>query len=189
MSRLPMRVAASVMARACLTFGVAPACAQVTVQEYALPSGHFAHDVWAPNELDGPVWIAFQWSGHLRRLDPKSGKADLVPLGKGSAPHGVIAGGDGAPGFTDDGQNAKVRVHSKTSEVRRFWSDSKGVIRVSEWNSGQLSRFDPRDDSWIAWRPSGERPRVYAVYVDGADRVWASDWSEQVMLRFDPSTE
>ena len=75
----------------------APALAQVTVQEYKVPPGHRVHDVWADARPDGPVWISAQGSGHLGILDPKTGKIDFVPLGRGSAPHGVIAAADGAP--------------------------------------------------------------------------------------------
>jgi len=261
--------------------------AQVSVQEYPLPRGHFAHDVWADGSPDGPVWISFQRSGHLGILDPRTGKVDLVPLGEGSAPHGVIAGPDGAPWLTDGGQNALVRVDPKTREVkkwplpqgrdyanlntaifdrtgvqwftgqrgiygrldprtgrmdvfdaprgrgpygihatpdgvvyyaslagshiarvdaatgnatviepptprqgaRRVWSDSKGNVWVAEWNSGQLSRYDPKPNSWKAWKAPGEGAQVYAVYVDETDKVWISEWAQQVMMRFDPATE
>jgi virginiamycin B lyase len=29
---------------------------------------------------------------------------------------------------------------------------------------------------------------VYAVYVDETDKVWASEWTAQVMLRLDPAS-
>src|SRR5262249_28478058 len=98
-----------------LPLGVA---AQVTVQEYPVPRGHRVHDVWADAAPDGPVWISAQGSGELGILDPKSGKFDFVPLGPGSAPHGVIAGADGAPWLTDGGQNAIVRVDPKSKQVK-----------------------------------------------------------------------
>ena len=261
--------------------------AQVTVQEYPVPRGHRVHDVWADARPDGPVWISAQGSGNLGILDPKSGKIEFVPLGRGSSPHGVIAGADGAPWLTDGGQNAIVRVDPKTRAVkawplpegsgyanlntaifdakgvhwftgqsgiygrldpktgemkvfdapkgrgpygihatpdgtvyyaslagsyvgridatsgavtviepptprqgaRRVWSDSKGAIWVSEWNSGQLSRYDPKTGQWAQWKAPGESPRVYAVYVDETDRVWVSEWTAQAMLRFDPATQ
>jgi virginiamycin B lyase len=263
------------------------AAAQVTVQEYPLPPRVGAHDVWADAAPDGPVWFSAQRSGHLGRLDPKTGKVDLIPLGSGSSPHGVIAGADGAPWLTDGGQNAIVRVDPKTSAVtkwslpegsayanlntaifdrdgihwftgqsgiygrldprsgamkvfeapkgrgpygihvtpdgvvyyaslagshiaridaktsaatviepptsrqgaRRVWSDSKGAIWVSEWNSGQLSRYEPRSGQWAQWKAPGDSPRVYAVYVDETDRVWVSEWTSQTMMRFDPATQ
>jgi len=73
-----------------------PAWAQVTVQEYPVPKGHTIHDVWADAAPNGPVYFSAQGSGHLGILDPKSGKVEFVALGRGSSPHGVIAGPDGA---------------------------------------------------------------------------------------------
>jgi virginiamycin B lyase len=264
-----------------------PAIAQVTVQEYPIPGGHRVHDVWADASPGGPVWFSAQGSGHLGILDPKSGKVELVALGSGSSPHGVIAGADGAPWLTDGGQNAIVRVDPKTRAVkawklpagsgyanlntaifdakgihwftgqsgiygrldpvsgemklfdapkgrgpygihvtpdgvvyyaslagshiaridgssgaatviepptarqgaRRVWSDSKGDLWVAEWNSGNLSRYQPKTGQWKAWKAPGAAPRVYAVYVDETDKVWAAEWTAQVMLRFDPASE
>ncbi|MBL8701753.1 MAG: lyase [Alphaproteobacteria bacterium] len=260
--------------------------AQVEIREYPLPPKLYAHDVWADPAPDGPVYIAFQRSGHLGVLDPKTGKVDTIALGQDSAPHGVIQDKAGDLWLTDGGQNAIVRVNGKSREVtkwhlppqrgyvnlntaafdaagvhwftgqngivgrldprsgemkvfdapkgrgpygiqatpdgvvyftslagsyiaridpadaitviepptsgqgaRRVWSDSKGILWVSEFNSGQLSRFDPKTGAWKAWKAPGDRPRVYAVYVDEQDRPWVSEWTAQVMLRFDPRTE
>jgi virginiamycin B lyase len=69
------------------------------------------------------------------------------------------------------------------------WSDSKGALWVAEWNSGNLSRYEPKTGRWKTWRAPGEQPRVYAVYVDETDKVWIAEWSGQAMLRFDPATE
>src|SRR5215217_6052334 len=96
------------------------ALAQVTVQEYPLPSGVGVHDVWADAAPGGPVWFSAQRSGHLGILDPKSGKVERVELGHNSSPHGVIAGPDGAPWLTDSGQNAIVRVDPKTRAVKTW---------------------------------------------------------------------
>lgn len=66
------------------------------------------HDV-APAP-DGGVWFSAQASGHLGWFEPGSGRTELVPLGSGSSPHGVIQGPDRAAWLTDGGQNAIVRV-------------------------------------------------------------------------------
>ena len=60
---------------------------------------------------------------------------------------------------------------------------------MSEWNSGQVSRYDPQTKAWKAWKLPGESPRAYAVYVDDRDQVWLSEWSANAMVRFDPETE
>lgn len=66
------------------------------------------HDA-APSP-DGGVWYTAQRSGHLGWFDPRNGKSELLALGAGSAPHGVVTGPDGAAWITDSGQNALVRV-------------------------------------------------------------------------------
>jgi virginiamycin B lyase len=247
------------------------------------------HDV-APAP-DGGVWFTAQSSGHLGWFDPKSGRTELIALGGGSAPHGVIQGPDKAAWITDGGRNAIVRVAwperrvsafplpegsawanlntcafdgdgdlwftgqsgvvgklamktgtvsvknaprdrgpygicatpagevwwcslagsfiarierrtgesvvveppTKDQGARRVWSDSRGRIWVSEWNSGQLSVHDPAAktaaQAWRWWKLPGDAPHCYAVYVDERDVVWASDWGGNAVWRFDPASE
>src|ERR1043165_2670947 len=76
------------------------------------------HDV-APAP-DGGVWFTAQRSGHLGWFDPMSGRVELIALGSGSAPHGVIQGPDKAAWITDGGQGAIVRVAWPSRELRRF---------------------------------------------------------------------
>ncbi|HEX4234210.1 MAG TPA: lyase [Caldimonas sp.] len=76
------------------------------------------HDV-APAS-DGGVWFTAQRSGHLGWFDPQTGRVELVALGRGSAPHGVIRGPDHAAWITDGGQGAIVRVGWPDRSVRVF---------------------------------------------------------------------
>lgn len=236
---------------------------------------------------DGGVWFTAQFSGHLGWFDPASGRSDLIALGAGSSPHGVIQGPDKAAWITDGGLNAIVRIgwpdrklhvfplpkgspHAnlntaafdgdgdlwftgqsgyigklamKTEQVsvkeaargpgpygmcatpsgdiwwcslagsciaridrrtgdsvvvepptrnqgaRRVWSDSRGRIWVSEWNSGQLSLHDPQAGSWNQWKLPGANPKPYAVYVDERDKVWVSEWSGNAVFSFDPGSQ
>lgn len=261
--------------------------AEVERQAFPVPAGAGPHDVAPAPEPGGVVWYTAQGQGALGRLDPATGEVRQIPLGEGSAPHGVIVGPDGAPWITDGGLNAIVRVDPRTEEVtryplpdgqgyanlntatfdgqgilwftgqngvygrldpktgamevydaprgrgpygiattpagavyyaslagshialidtetgaatviepptpdqgaRRVWSDSKGRIWVSEWNAGQVSRYDPDSGQWRSWRLPGERPRAYAVYVDDRDVVWLSDFGANAVVRFDPVTE
>jgi virginiamycin B lyase len=131
--------------------------AQVSVQEYTIPAGHGIHDVWAAGQAGSPVWFSAQRSGNLGILDPKTGAVRFVPLGRGSAPHGVIGGPDGAAWLTDGGQNAIARVDPATHAMR-LWKlpgsasyanlntatfDGAGI----HWFTGQsgiYGRLDPR---------------------------------------------
>jgi virginiamycin B lyase len=69
---------------------------------------------------DGGVWYTAQRVGRLGWLDPASGNVREIPLGAGSAPHGVIVGPDDAPWITDSGLNAILRVDPETDEVTRY---------------------------------------------------------------------
>jgi virginiamycin B lyase len=273
-------------------FALATACFPAAAQSGKMQSWPLGtprrtgiHDV-APAP-DGGVWFTGQASGHLGWFDPKAGRTELVALGSGSSPHGVIQGPDKAAWITDGGQNAIVRVgwpdrkvqvfalpsgssHAnlntaafdgdgdlwftgqggylgklavKSGQVsvkqaprgrgpygicstpggdvwwcslagsfiaridrrtgdsaivepptrnqgaRRVWSDSKGRIWVSEWNSGNLSMHDPQARTWRQWKLPGTNPQPYAVYVDERDVAWVSDFGGNAVFSFDPRAE
>src|SRR6266850_311036 len=151
--------------------------AQVSVQEYPIPGGLFAHDLWADAAPGGPVYFSAQRSGHLGILDPKTGKVETVPLGRGSSPHGVIAGADGAPWLTDGGQNAIVRVDPKTRQVKAWpLPEGSGYTNLNtaifdlngvHWFTGQsgiYGRLDPRSGEMKLFdAPKGRGP--YGIHA------------------------
>src|SRR5690242_15397589 len=92
---------------------------QPTLQEFTIPTDSHPHDV-APAADGRTIWYTAQAAGELARLDPKTGKSHIIALGKGSAPHGVIVGPDGAPWITDGGLNAIIRVDPSTNEIKRY---------------------------------------------------------------------
>lgn len=270
-----------------------------TLREFPVPEGSRPHDV-APatsmpyitsniskNQLKDIIWYTAQSSGELGKLNTTTEETSHIFLGEGSAPHGVIAGPDGAPWITDGGLNAIVRVDPFTENVtiyslpqgvgyanlntatfdnngtlwftgqsgiygrlfpstgvievfdapkgpgpygitttpngevyyaslagnyiglidtntgqvtvlepptpdqgsRRVWSDSDGNVWVSEWNAGQLGKYDPQTDLWKEWKLPGNNPKPYAVYVDTKDKVWISDFGSNSLYRFDPLNE
>ena len=183
-----------------LALQTAIASAQVTVQEYPLPSRHFAHDVWADASPNGPVWISFQRSGHLGILDPKSGKLDLVALGEGSSPHGVVAGPDGAPWLTDGGQGAIVRVDPKTRAVTKWpLPAERGHVNLNtaifdkagiHWFTGQsgvYGRLDPRSgDLKVFDAPKGRGP--YGIHATPDGVVYYASLAGSYIARIDAAT-
>jgi virginiamycin B lyase len=173
------------------------AAAQVTVQEYPIPRGHRVHDVWADAAPGGPVWFSAQGSGHLGILDPKSGKVELVALGPGSSPHGVIAASDGAPWLTDGGQNAIVRVDPKTRAVKAWklppdagYTNLNTAIFDLEgihWFTGQsgiYGRLDPRSDEMQVFKaPRGRGP--YGIHATPDGTVFYASLAGSHIARID----
>jgi virginiamycin B lyase len=263
----------------------------LVVETFPVLPGEHPHDV-APAADGERVWYTAQHAGALGLLDPATGDLATIPLGSGSAPHGVIVGPDGAAWTTDGGLNAIVRVDAETGEVsvwplagenanlntavfdhsgvlwytgqngivgrldpvttppgtvlepiaaprgqgpygiavtpgnevyyaslagsylgrivpgddgaftleaiepptpdqgtRRVWADADSVLWTSEWNAGQVGRYDPATGEWQEWALPGDSPQAYAVFVDERDDVWLSDFGANALVRFDPDTE
>jgi virginiamycin B lyase len=184
----------------CCALFASLAAAQVRVQEYPLPPGLGAHDVWADPAPDGPVWFSAQRSGQLGRLDPASGKVELIDLGPRSAPHGVILGPDGGVWLTDGGQNAIVRVDPKTRQVKS-WPlpaardnanlntavfDRAGTLWFTG-QSGVYGRLDPRSGALAVFdAPRGVGPYGIQATPDGV--VWYASLAGSYLGRVDPAS-
>ena len=82
-----------------------------------------------------------------------------------------------------------IEPKTKEAGTRRVWSDSKGRLRVSEWNAGNISVYDPAAKTWTIHRLPGGEPHAYAVYVDDKDKVWLSDFNANAILSFNPQSE
>ena len=153
--------------------------ARMVMQTFAVLAGAGAHDVYpAP---DGTVWFTAQSAGKLGRLDPRTGKSDLIALGPGAAPHGVIVGPDGAAWLTEGGQNAIARVDPATRVVKLFplpkerrnanlntaSFDRQGIL----WFTGQngiYGRLDPKTGAMAVFdAPRGTGPYGIATTPDG----------------------
>ncbi len=149
---------------------------------------------------DGIHWFTGQ-NGIYGRLDPKTGKMDVFKDPDGRGPYGIDATPSGDIYYVSLAGSHLAKVDRKTGAAtiiepptpaqgaRRVWSDSKGDLWVSEWNSGNLSRYTPATKSWKTWKLPGEKPKAYAVYVDERDIVWVSDFAANATLAFDPKTE
>ena len=193
MNRLDVMMLALAMALA-----PAPAHAKMALQTYALPEGAGPHDVYpAP---DGTVWFTAQAAGKLGRLDPRTGKSDLISLGRGSAPHGVIVGPDGAPWVTDGGQNAIVRVDPLTRAAKVFplpkdradanlntaTFDREGVLWFTGQN-GVYGRLDPRTGAIAVFdAPRGVGP--YGITTTPAGEVFYASLAGSYLGRIDLET-
>ncbi|MEH6575556.1 MAG: lyase [Amphritea sp.] len=151
-------------------------------------------------DADGILWFTGQ-AGIYGRLDTQSGQMQIYDAPHGRGPYGIAATPDGNIFYASlaGSHIARIDRASGKAEViepprpdqgaRRVWSDSRGNIWISEWNSGYLSRYSPEDGGWAGWQLPGKNPRAYAVYVDERGIVWVSDFDANAVLSFDPSRE
>jgi virginiamycin B lyase len=147
---------------------------------------------------DGILWF----TGQGRRLRiPRPGQTGSLQVFEapgGRGPYGITATPDGDVYYASLAGSHIAAIEGDTANViepptpnqgaRRVWSDSEGAIWVSEWNSGNVSRYIPETGEWATW-PLPGNAAAYAVYVDEADVVWLSDFGSNAMVRFDPVTE
>jgi len=172
---------------------------QYTIQEYPVPAGTHPHDV-APDPNGGIVWYTAQHVGVLGVLDPATGETRHIPLGPGSAPHGVIVGPDGAPWITDSGLNAIVRVDPQTEEVQVFpLPANSGYANLNtavfdlngiHWFTGQAGIYgwlDPSTgDMQVFDAPRGRGP--YGITVTPQGVVYYASLANSYVGRIDPVT-
>lgn len=168
------------------------------VEAYEVVDGSHPHDV-AP-AIDGGVWFTGQRAGFLGHFNPSTQVVTQVPLGRSSAPHGVIVGPDGAAWVTDGGLNAIVRVDSTTREVRSYplptgrehanlntaTFDRKGLL----WFTGQAGvygRLDPRTGSMTVYdAPRGPGP--YGIATTPGGEVYYASLAGNYVGRIDTAT-
>src|SRR5205814_8581707 len=153
--------------------------AKMVMQTFPVLAGASAHDVYpAP---DGTIWFTAQSAGKLGRLDPRTGRSDLIALGPDAAPHGVIVGPDGAAWVTEGGQNAIARIDPATRAVKLFplpkerrnanlntaTFDRRGVLWFTGQN-GVYGRLDPKSGMMAVFdAPRGTGPYGIAATPDG----------------------
>jgi virginiamycin B lyase len=167
---------------------------------FDLPVGSGAHDVAPAVAADGPVYFTAQRAGKLGILDPHDGKVELVDLGSGSAPHGVIVGPDKAPWVTDGGRNAIVRVDPQTHEVRSWRlpadADDANLNTASFdklgriWFTGQsgfYGRLDPASGEMKVWKaPRGRGP--YGITTTPNGDIYYASLAGNYLARVDLAT-
>jgi len=178
---------------------VEPSTGEVHV--FPLPTSRNANLNTAVFDRFGNLWFTGQ-SGIYGHLDPTSGEVQVWDAPRGSGPYGIIATPGGNRVFYASLAGSHIaEINLETFEAtpidppspgqgaRRVWTDSHGVIWVSEWNAGQVGRYDPATGEWREWKLPGSRPQAYAVYVDEQDKVWLTDFGANAIVRFDPQTE
>lgn len=150
-------------------------------------------------DRQGRVWFTGQ-AGYYGRLAVASGELKVWKAQRGRGPYGIattpngdvyyasLAGSHIARIDVDSGEATVIEPPTARQGARRVWSDSRGNVWVSYWNTGQVGRYDPVSRSWKEWKLPGDA-RAYAVWVDERDKVWLTEWTSNALVRFDPQSE
>ena len=155
----------------------------------------------------GTLWFTGQ-SGYygyvrIRHTSQESDEVKVFPSPRGAGPYGItsashgngniyyasLAGSHIAMVDIKEAVASPIDSPTKDQGARRIWEDSKGDLWVSEWNAGQVGRYNPTSKQWKEWKLPGPNPMTYAVYVDDQDIVWLTDFGANAIVRFDPRTE
>lgn len=172
---------------------------EVTI--FPLPAGtRNANLNTAAFDGSGVLWFTGQ-NGIYGRLNVETGEIEVFDAPRGRGPYGITATPDGEIYYaslagshiahvdTETGEATIIEPPTPNQGARRVWSDSQGRIWVSEWESGNVSVYDPADESWQTWHLPGSVANAYAVYVDDQDIVWLTNFTANAIERFDPTTE
>jgi virginiamycin B lyase len=172
------------------------------IKRYTLPAGRTHNDLnTAAFDRRETLWFTGQ-AGIYGRVTLSTGRVEIWDAPRGRGPYGMAVTPSGEIYFASlagsyvghiaPAAGAKVAVLEPPTArqgARRIWSDSKGRLWVSEWDGGNLARYDPATTAWQEYRLPGSSPKPYAVYVDEHDQVWLSDWDANTLVRFDPASE
>ncbi len=140
------------------------------VDVFPLPKGTpYINLNTATFDNNGILWYTGQ-SGYYGRVDPKTGKAEVFEAPRGRGPYGICTAPDGSVYYASLAGSHIARIDTKTGKAtviepptpgqgaRRVWADSKSRIWVSEWNSGQVSMYDPKTNQWREWKAPRRQP-------------------------------
>ena len=134
-------------------------------------------------------------------LDPETGQVQTYPAPRGNGPYGITVTPADEVWFVNLDKSYLGRVDKATGEIevyepptsgagtRRVWSDSRGRLWISYWNTGHVAMYDPVAAGWMEWDTPGEPNQAYSIYVDELDAVWLSDFAQNAVVRFDPATQ
>lgn len=151
-------------------------------------------------DKDGIYWFTGQ-NGVHGYVDPKTGKHDswksprrgtygITVTPSNEVWYVALAGDHLGKIDKKTGEVMIVEPHKKGAGPRRVWTDSKGVLWVSFWHSGEVGVYDPAAKAWKTWLlPNNPGSGCYSVYVDEQDKVWLTDFMTNAIVRFDPKTE
>ena len=157
------------------------------VKVYPLPQGTaYANLNTAAFDGQGTLWYTGQ-SGYYGSVNPATGVVRVWEAPRGRGAYGITATPKGEIYYaslagnhighidTATGRATVIEPPTKGQGARRVWSDSKGRIWVSEWNSGNaIVRFDPVTEKFHSF-PSSEADANVRQMLGRPGEAWGAE--------------
>ena len=166
------------------------------VIEHKAPSGGSPHTLVI--DAAGTIWFTSQ-SGYVGRLDRASGRITEYRMSGG--PYGIALDRRGGVWVCRMGADKMGIIDSRTGKIteldmgrgsmpRRVAAAPDGGLWVTLYGVGKLAHIDPAAAKVVQEyeMPAGEHGGPYAVTIDGAGRVFASEIRKDTMAMLDPGT-
>lgn len=168
------------------------------ITEYRAPSGGDPHTIVIDGK--GDLWFTVQAGGRVGRLDRATGR--ITEYQSSGNPYGIAVDKRGHVWFCRMGADKLGRIDAASGEMseldtgrgsrpRRIAVGPDGMLWVTAYGSGKLIKVDPQARRIVKEypMPAGPRGGPYAVTVDAAGRVWASEIETDTVALFDPKAE
>ena len=148
----------------------------------------------------GILWFTGQ-NGVYGRVDPATGKVEAWKAPKGVGPYGITTTPNGEVWYASLAGDHIAKIDTVSGDAlmvpppkpgvgpRRIWSDSKGLLWVSFWNTGEVGRFDPVAKTWKVWSlPKSERRLLRGLCRRQGQGLGVPTGRATRIVRFDPAT-
>jgi virginiamycin B lyase len=91
---------------------------------------------------------------------------------------------------TRTGDANSYDMPTPNSGPRRLAIGPDGILWIPEWNTGKLTRFDPKSEKFSQFQPGLSTIGPYDVEVNQkTGEIWMSGSLSSSIFRFDPATE
>jgi virginiamycin B lyase len=178
-----------------------PATGKITKYPMPDPAVRDPHTMeW---DKDGNLWFTAQQAGFVGKLTKATGKVDLIRVGQGTRPYGIVLDKAGKVWFDMFGTNKIGMVDPATMQLkefplpeagarpRRIAITSDNMVWYTDYQRGYIGRLNPANGQVKEWlAPGGAQSRPYAINVDDQDRLWFSETgATKRLVGFDARTE
>ena len=178
----------------------APAAAQLTAKEWAVPFGARTRPRDPYADAGGRVWFVGQEGNYVASLDPRSGEFRRYEIDAGTNPHNLVVE-KGMVWFTGNRNNRIVRLDPATGKLTTYmipdpavrdphtmiFDPKSGVAWFTAQQAGAVGRFEPATGKFRLWK-TGPDTRPYGIVVDSKGRPWFDLFGTNRIATIDPRT-